>query len=137
MTPATRSLLAQVGCCGMDVMQFADNDVREGWAPRQDKVAYTSTHDNQTLVGWCGQRFGLEPDAARELAGRLMRAAFGSGAGVVMCTLQDAALLGDEARMNVPGVAEGNWTWQATEADLAAGEELLGELACSTNREVR
>ena len=137
VTPATRSLLAQVGCCGMDVMQFADNDVREGWAPRQDKVAYTSTHDNQTLVGWCGQRFGLEPDAARELAGRLMRAAFGSGAGVVMCTLQDAALLGDEARMNVPGVAEGNWTWQATEADLAAGEELLGELARSTNREVR
>lgn len=66
-----------------------------------------------------------------------MRAAFGSGAGVVMCTLQDAALLGDEARMNVPGVAEGNWTWQATEADLAAGEELLGELARSTNREVR
>lgn len=61
VTPATRSLLAQVGCCGMDVMQFADNDVREGWAPRQDKVAYTSTHDNQTLVGWCGQRFGLEP----------------------------------------------------------------------------
>lgn len=142
VTPATRSLLAQVGCCGMDVMQFADNDVREGWAPRQDKVAYTSTHDNQTLVGWCGQRFGLEPDAARELAGRLMRAAFGSGAGVVMCTLQDAALLGDEARMNVPGVAEGNWTWQATEADLAAGRgaprracalnKSRGEVACSS-----
>ena len=54
-----------------------------------------------------------------------------------MMPLQDILGLGDDARMNVPGVATGNWTWQASEADLAAGEELLGELARSTNREVR
>ena len=136
VTPATRALLAQVGCCGMDVMQFADNDVRGGWTPRADKVAYTSTHDNQTLVGWCAQHFGLDAAPARELAASLMRTAFASGADVVMCTLQDAALLGDEARMNVPGVAEGNWAWQATPEDLAAGEAFLGELTRSSNREV-
>ena len=39
--------------------------------------------------------------------------------------------------MNVPGVAEGNWSWQATKADLAAGEEFLGGLTRSTNREVK
>jgi 4-alpha-glucanotransferase len=26
--------------------------------------------------------------------------------------MQDVLLLGEEARMNVPGVAEGNWAWK-------------------------
>ena len=129
ITPATRALLAQVGCPGMDVLLFADGDVRDGWHPHADKVAYTSTHDTSTLVGWCGQRFGLAEGDARELASRLMRDAYSSSSRVVMCTLQDAALLGDEARMNVPGVAGGNWSWRATEADLDAAAPHLRELA--------
>ena len=131
VTPATRALLAQVGCRGMDVLQFADGDVRGGWTPRAGKVAYTSTHDTQTLVGWCAERFGLDEAAARELAERLMRETYASGADVVMCTLQDAALLGDDARMNVPGVAEGNWSWQAAEELLAPAGRFLGELGKS------
>ena len=58
-----------------------------------------------------------------------MRDAYSSSSRVVMCTLQDAALLGDEARMNVPGVAGGNWSWRATEADLDAAAPHLRELA--------
>ncbi len=137
ITPATRALLAQVGCNGMDVLQFADNDVRDGWHPHEAKVAYTSTHDNQTLVGFCATRFGMAAGDARELACRLMATAFGSKADVVMCTLQDAALLGDEARMNTPGVAGGNWSWQATADDLAAAAPFLAELTRESGREVR
>ena len=29
-----------------------------------------------------------------------------------MMQLQDVFLLGSDARMNVPGVAEGNWSWK-------------------------
>ncbi len=137
ITPATRALLAQVGCNGMDVLQFADNDVRDGWEPHEAKVAYTSTHDNQTLVGFCATHFGMAAGDARELARRLMATAFNSKAGVVMCTLQDAALLGDEARMNTPGVAGGNWSWRATEEDLAAAAPFLAELTRNSGREVR
>lgn len=39
-----------------------------------------------------------------------------------MMPLQDVLGLGDDTRMNVPGVATGNWTWQADEADVAAAE---------------
>ncbi len=29
-----------------------------------------------------------------------------------MLQIQDVFLLGEDARMNVPGVAEGNWKWR-------------------------
>ena len=125
ITPATRALLAQVGCPGMDVLLFADGDVRNGWVPKPGRVAYTSTHDTSTLVGWCATRYGFARDDAQDLARKLMEQAYDSDAGVVMCTLQDAMLLGDEARMNVPGVAGGNWRWHADGDELAASEACL------------
>lgn len=132
ITPAVRALLATVGCSGMDVLQFADNDVRGGWAPHQDKVAYTSTHDTATLVGWCASHYGLSFSDARGLATELMEQVFDGPADVVMCTLQDAMLLGDDARMNMPGVADGNWAWRANFEDLAGAEEYLRELVRGT-----
>ena len=45
-----------------------------------------------------------------------------------MMPLQDVLGLGDDCRMNVPGVAEGNWSWQADEADIAAAEQACAEL---------
>ncbi|MCE2604288.1 hypothetical protein LH384_34930 [Pseudomonas aeruginosa] len=35
-----------------------------------------------------------------------------------MTPLQDLLGLGDESRMNVPGRALGNWTWQAQPSQL-------------------
>ena len=32
--------------------------------------------------------------------------------------LQDVLGLGSEARMNTPGLAEGNWTWRAPDDDF-------------------
>ena len=46
-----------------------------------------------------------------------MSDALASDAPLVMMPLQDVLGLGDDARMNVPGVATGNWTWQANEAE--------------------
>ena len=137
ITPATRALLAQVGCPGMDVLLFADNDVRNGWAPRAGRVAYTSTHDTSTLAGWCATRYGFAADDARSLAEKLMEQTYDSSAGVVMCTLQDAMRLGDDARMNVPGVAGGNWRWRASAEELAASEDYLRELTDDSGRGAR
>ena len=51
-----------------------------------------------------------------------------------MLPLQDVLLLGDEARMNVPGVPDGNWKWQAKQEDIDASREYLRGLAESGNR---
>ena len=42
--------------------------------------------------------------------------------------LQDVLGLGDEARMNVPGVAFGNWSWRAEENALKGVAEQLKSL---------
>ena len=60
--------------------------------------------------------------------------ALASNAPLVMMPLQDILGLGDDARMNVPGVATGNWTWQAQEADIAVAEEKTAKLLSSTHR---
>ena len=136
----------------MDVVEFADGDVRGGYVPTPGKVVYTSTHDTDTLLGWVKFTYFPEPpDAnaaeadgqpmpvdeagesardrdARALADALTIDALGSDADVVIVPLQDVIGLGTEGRMNVPGQAEGNWRWQATEAELKAARERLATL---------
>ena len=117
ITPAVRLLVATCGFAGMDVIQFADTDVRASYEPAPEALIYMSTHDTSTLVGWCEQTYGLDRAAAQTLATSLIeRTRAQNSCGVVMMQLQDALHLGDEARMNVPGVASGNWSWHAPES---------------------
>jgi 4-alpha-glucanotransferase len=51
--------------------------------------------------------------SADDVAWSLIRIAMSSVADVAMVPLQDVLDLGSEARMNVPGVANGNWGWRA------------------------
>jgi 4-alpha-glucanotransferase len=48
----------------------------------------------------------------------LIRLAFSSPARLAMLQLQDVLGLGDEARMNIPGRARGNWGWKLDRAML-------------------
>jgi len=45
----------------------------------------------------------------------LMRLAWDSVAALAIAPFQDLLRLGAEARMNLPGRAEGNWRWRSTE----------------------
>jgi 4-alpha-glucanotransferase len=95
-------------------------------------VAYTGTHDNDTLVGWLNEhereknperraRLQREREQALAYAGSdgdgahwdLIRVLFASAADTVIVPLQDLLGLGTEARMNVPGTPSGNWTFRA------------------------
>lgn len=136
LTPGVRSLMSTCGFPGMDVLEFADYDVRQGLHPHPGKVFYTSTHDTTTLAGFCANSFfnGEDGEESHELAGKLVREALESDANVVMVPLQDVLGLGDEARMNVPGVADGNWSWQARETDVAAAEAPTAALMHETGR---
>ena len=59
-----------------------------------------------------------------------MRLAWSSVAALAMAPLQDVLNLGEEARMNVPGQAQGNWRWRCTEQACCPGPafEWLREL---------
>ena len=65
----------------------------------------------------------------------LMNLAWSSVAAVSMAPLQDLLNLGKEARMNVPGRAEGNWRWRCTEDMLSDRPfKWLSDLTKNSNR---
>ena len=134
ITPAVRALIAETGIPGMDIVQFSDGDVREGYEPKPGTVTFTGTHDNQTLLGFCQSRFGLEGEEATQMADRIAASVLGSKNDVAIMPLQDVLGLDDAARMNVPGVAEGNWSWQAAWEDVVAATGRLAQMAQASGR---
>lgn len=121
---------------GMRVLQFAfDGDPQNTFLPQNyvhNTVVYTGTHDNDTTRGWYAD-LPTEPRAAvarllkraelseEEVAWEMIRAAHASEGALVIVPLQDLLNLGSEARMNVPGVGEGNWRWRFT-SDMPLNE---------------
>ena len=135
LTPAVRTLVARCGFPGMDVLEFSDYDVREHIYPHDEKLLYISTHDTSTLVGFVARDFtdGDETEAV-EVAEDILERALASKANVVMMQLQDVLDLGDEARMNRPGTAGGNWSWQADEQAILDAIEDTRDLMADTTR---
>ena len=84
-------------------------------------ICYTGTHDNNTLAGWYAEAKEEELKFARQYLGvegteetrrAMLRAGMGSVASLFVAQLQDYLGLGAEGRINVPGVAKGNWEWR-------------------------
>jgi 4-alpha-glucanotransferase len=135
---------------GTRVLQFAfDGNPNNPYLPQHyvpNAVAYTGTHDNNTTRGWFEQlpdqqrrnvwKYLNRPEGdSREVAPALMEVAWSSAAALVMAPLQDLLNLGSEARMNVPGRANGNWRWRCTEEMVSAPAfERLGDLTKKSNR---
>ena len=109
-------------------------------------VAYTGSHDNFTARGWFDElpgdgrqilwRYLQRPEgAASEAAAALVRLGWSSTAALSMAPLQDLLNQRAEARMNVPGHAEGNWRWRCTdEMPSAAAFQWLRDLTEACNR---
>ncbi len=129
ITPAIRALLSRCGFPGTDIMQYQFDPVYGYW-PQKDKVAYSGTHDNETLVGYAANRY---PNEKPVLAARRMRKnLFASSADVVILQLQDVCGLGNEARMNTPGTTGGNWRWRVKPADFR--EERFSDYKSAADR---
>ena len=107
-------LLRHTGFCGMNVWQFSAHEL-PGMTPDflSRRVLFSGTHDNQTLRGFLEDQ-GDDRDPAE-----ILKELLEMPAAAVILPVQDVLGLGDEARINMPGVAEGNWTWRMTEAQLA------------------
>ena len=92
-------------------------------------VVYTGTHDNDTTLGW----YSSLDDAAREkvkahmpedspeMPWALIRTALESTSVLAIIPMQDLLGLGNDARMNMPGTAEGNWSWRFSWDMVSAG----------------
>ena len=134
ITPAVERLRDGLGYPGMVVLQFGldPGDPRSPHRPASHtefKIAYTGTHDNDTIRGFyesAPARVRAEADRAVAAAGvaerepwwSLIRLTFASPARVAMVQAQDVLGLGSEARMNQPGRAKGSWRWRLASGAL-------------------
>lgn len=126
ITPDVFELRDQFNLPGMKICQFAFGcDPSEPFLPHNYPihcVAYTGTHDNDTVLGWFQTTTDNERDFCRRYLARsgeniswdLIRAVWSSVAATVLAPLQDFLSLDSKARMNFPGHASGNWTWRVT-----------------------
>jgi len=150
ITPDVSALRDQFHLPGTRVLQFAfDGDSHNIYLPSNyegNTVVYTGTHDNPTTRGWFDELpdyqqkrvrnyLNLPGGGSSEVAPALIDLAWSSVAALSMAPLQDLLNLGKEARMNVPGRPEGNWSWRCTE-DLLSDRafEWLRDLTKNSNR---
>ena len=134
ITDDVRQLLADFRFPKMSVLQFAfDQDEQNAFLPHntvENMIAYTGTHDNDTSRGWYHELspenrayfwryIGCEERSESEVAEIMIDMAWSSRAAVAIAPMQDLLNLGSEARMNTPGVADGNWSWRCTHEQIS------------------
>jgi len=125
LNDSVRKLLRDSGFPGMKVLQFAfdrreDSDYLPHNFPR-NCVAYTSTHDNNTIVGWFNSAPTGDVKKAfdylrihedESVAKAILCSLWGSVADLAIAPMQDLLELDESARMNTPSTLGGNWQWR-------------------------
>jgi 4-alpha-glucanotransferase len=130
LSPGVEVLRRASGLPGMSVLQFGFGGNPEG-NPHYpdnitpDRIVYTGTHDNDTVVGWYKQLPEDERSALQQLYGALAEPhlhfaeiALNSPAIAAFIPAQDLLGLDERARFNTPGNPQGNWTWRLTNAQF-------------------
>lgn len=128
ITPDVREVISLFDLPGMRLLLFAFGEgvARNPYAPHnhvKNCVVYTGTHDNNTARGWFEHeakpedRERLNKYLGREIRAEdvsleLMRMAMMSVADTAILPMQDVLGLGEEARMNRPGLTSGNYEWR-------------------------
>ncbi|MDR2828129.1 MAG: 4-alpha-glucanotransferase [Acholeplasmatales bacterium] len=110
---------------GMNVLQFSlsDYSVAEPLIKfNNEKIAYTGTHDNDTLIGWIrkltteNKRYiqkvlHIKFEDEKTYAKQLIDILYSTDSKIIIIPMQDYLLHGNESRMNYPGTSSGNWSW--------------------------
>ena len=136
------NLREATGFPGMKILEFGfmGENPKSGDLPHHypvNAVAYTGTHDNDTVLGW----YKSATEETREFCNRylnrrdeepisfaLLRGLYGSVSRMTVATMQDLLQLDETARMNIPSTLGGNWVWRMTKEQLTESVEefLLG-----------
>jgi 4-alpha-glucanotransferase len=136
VTQAVFDLRDRFDLPGMRVLQFgfAEDAKHDGHSPHSfvhHCVAYTGTHDNDTVRGWFDGGEHTTEDGATQDAqrARVLRYTGTDGSDIHwdLIRLLQFSVLGSEARMNVPGREHGNWEWRLPAGRF--GDEVIERLA--------
>ncbi len=159
ITPEVEQLRDDFNLPGLRILQFAfgTDPMSSTFLPEtyvSNCVAYSGTHDNDTVVGWFKSEAGEgstrsaeEIDKERkdtldyfgsdgsEIHWDFIRSLYHSSAGASIVPVQDLLGLGSEARMNTPGVASGSWAWRLADTKaLTSALDNLHKLTESAGR---
>lgn len=150
MTDSVRQLVKDSEFPGMKVLEFAfdsrDSGCANDYLPHnynENCVAYTGTHDNETITGWLQSITQEERQMVRdylcdyhtpdeELYRSLVGLVLQSKADMAIIPMQDYLGKGNETRMNQPSTVGINWKWRLTPEDLS--EDLKNEIYSMTKR---
>lgn len=150
VTDSVRQLVKASGFPGMKVLEFAfdsrDSGSANDYLPHNydaNSVAYTGTHDNETIAGWFCSITEEEQQLARDylcdhhtpenlLYKSFISLVMLSSAKICIIPMQDYLGLGNECRTNKPSTVGNNWRWRLTHSDLT--EELKEEIRTMTKR---
>ncbi|MGE5373951.1 MAG: 4-alpha-glucanotransferase [Bacteroidota bacterium] len=130
ITPDVVDLRDSFHLPGMKILQFGFTSPSDPFLPHNyisNCVAYTGTHDNDTVFGWYATAPEKERDYASryldsdgsDIAWKMIHAIWASVAVYAITPMQDALGLGGEARMNYPSRLGGNWEWRMGAEDLS------------------
>ena len=150
VTDSVRKLVKDSGFPGMKVFEFAfdsrDTGSANDYLPHNyinNCVAYTGTHDNETLVGWYKGILDVERKTAREyindkytldeeLYWNFITEVMKSHAGMAVVPMQDYLGLDNDCRTNQPSTVGKNWRWRVTKEQLS--DKLQTEIRTLTKR---
>ena len=133
ITDEVRTLVKKSGFPGMKVLQFGflgeENSPHLPHNYENNCVAYTGTHDNNTLLGYiweCEQNtrnvvmdyFNIPQDKWNESYDKILIKMLSSSAGLTIFPIQDLLKYGADTRLNTPGIPQNNWAFRITESGL-------------------
>ncbi|MEE1087256.1 MAG: 4-alpha-glucanotransferase [Schaedlerella sp.] len=150
VTDTVRQLVKDTGFPGMKVMEFAfdsrDSGSANDYLPHnycENCVAYTGTHDNETLTGWFQNITDEERKMARNYLNDNVTAddqiywtfvceIMKTHAHMCIIPIQDYLGYDNNCRMNKPSTVGINWKWRITEEELS--EDLQEKIREVTRR---
>lgn len=131
LVPGVRKVLKESGYPGMKVLEFAfDGKPDNEYLPHcfeRNCVAYSGTHDNETLIGYFDSlpkehydflcKYAGEPKPEK-LISAVIRMAYASVADTVIIQMQDILEKDNSARMNLPSTIGQNWRWRMKQGEF-------------------
>lgn len=136
VTPSVKKLLKDTGFAGMKVLEFAfdtrDTGETNDYLPHnypENCIAYTGTHDNQTLYSWLMESPEDEILSVRrylcdyytptdKLVNPMIASIMKSQAKICIIPIADYLGLSDSARINKPSSVGNNWKWRLKKGEL-------------------
>ncbi len=145
ITPEVIDLLKYSKFPGMRVFQFGFMDDKN--SPHRPHnyvkncVAYTGTHDNNTLLGYVWE---CDPVTRRRVFNycnaegaewsqgceMILKTVMASHADLAIFPIQDILVYGADTRMNTPGKATNNWQYRITEEQLRSVDPIKFKRLC-------